>query len=299
MWAHQILEDLNKTIPHIRQYYPNDIIHFEMVKDLLQQSFYFHMGKSQHWDLLLNNLIGKTVFMDSVIGCRMPFDKCVFEYLNESGIKVTIVAQKLQEDLFMAFCLTCGNTQTSSWFLLPYLLFVSPGIMLNKRTDLGQFPLLGGIKNDSNIAGFRLGYFNEYYQQDHFQGFAADMATDAKMLWYFLTLLNARNVKLSSIAPSAKLNKKRAKKGKPPLREYKRLLIYPFHKKKDEGYVIGDSQLQQRMHLTRGHFKYYTPERPLFGKLTGIYWWKPHVRGNEEKGIVNKEYGVKMPSQLQ
>jgi hypothetical protein len=45
-----------------------------------------------------------------------------------------------------------------------------------------------------------------------------------------------------------------------------------------------------RAHLVRGHFKVYTDDAPLFGQFTGRYWWTPHVRGDESKGVVEKDY---------
>jgi len=39
--------------------------------------------------------------------------------------------------------------------------------------------------------------------------------------------------------------------------------------------------------------KEYTQEHPLFGKLTGLYWWQPHVRGQNKEGIVMKDYAIK------
>jgi len=44
--------------------------------------------------------------------------------------------------------------------------------------------------------------------------------------------------------------------------------------------------------LFRGHFKTYTKDKPLFGKLVGKYWFKPHARGNKKKGVVVKDYSL-------
>lgn len=43
-------------------------------------------------------------------------------------------------------------------------------------------------------------------------------------------------------------------------------------------------------HHVRGHFKTYTDEAPLFGKLTGTYWVSPHMRGDHAHGTVLQEY---------
>ena len=29
----------------------------------------------------------------------------------------------------------------------------------------------------------------------------------------------------------------------------------------------------------KGHFKEYTKERPLFGKIAGLFWWETHLAG--------------------
>lgn len=43
-------------------------------------------------------------------------------------------------------------------------------------------------------------------------------------------------------------------------------------------------------HVVRGHFKNYTEDAPLLGKITGTYWWGHHVRGGAE--AVPKQYRV-------
>lgn len=47
------------------------------------------------------------------------------------------------------------------------------------------------------------------------------------------------------------------------------------------------------LHRVRGHFKTFTPERPLLGKHVGTYWWGWQVRGNKEKGTIISDYKIK------
>jgi hypothetical protein len=49
------------------------------------------------------------------------------------------------------------------------------------------------------------------------------------------------------------------------------------------------------LHFVRGHFKNYTDEAPLFGRLTGSYWWESHARGDANIGIVTKDYSINPP----
>ena len=107
-----------------------------------------------------------------------------------------------------------------------------------------------------------------------------------------LLLLNTKNIVTQEHRPPAKLNKKRVKKGKQPLFTYHTLrLQLPGKTKKGSGISeTGDNTT--RLHLCRGHFKTYTEDNPLFGKLTGRYWWQPHARGDKTKGVVMKDYKV-------
>lgn len=53
------------------------------------------------------------------------------------------------------------------------------------------------------------------------------------------------------------------------------------------------SDSSKRFHWCRGHFKYYTKERPLFGRVSGPVWTPSHTRGDAKKGVVFKDYIVK------
>lgn len=43
--------------------------------------------------------------------------------------------------------------------------------------------------------------------------------------------------------------------------------------------------------ICRGHFKTYD-DRGLFGNKFGTWWWQDHVRGDEEQGVVVKDYAM-------
>jgi len=50
--------------------------------------------------------------------------------------------------------------------------------------------------------------------------------------------------------------------------------------------------LAKAMHLCRGHFATYSPERPLFGRTSGTFWIPAHVRGGDDSRCVVKDYSV-------
>jgi len=109
---------------------------------------------------------------------------------------------------------------------------------------------------------------------------------------FCLMLLNCKNITTETIQPPEKLNIKRRKNNKQELFEYHVLNVVLPSKK--QGYrEKTDPNYHVRVHLCRGHFKEYTQEHPLFGSLTGRYWWQPHVRGQNHDGIVMKDYEVK------
>lgn len=45
-------------------------------------------------------------------------------------------------------------------------------------------------------------------------------------------------------------------------------------------------------HAVRGHFRYYTPDRPLFGRISKLFWIPTHTRGSEEQGTITKDYRI-------
>lgn len=48
-----------------------------------------------------------------------------------------------------------------------------------------------------------------------------------------------------------------------------------------------------REHEVRGHFRYYSPERPLFGKYSGMVWVDAFRKGKLDLGKIKKGYAVR------
>jgi hypothetical protein len=118
-----------------------------------------------------------------------------------------------------------------------------------------------------------------------------DDGADLNVLETILKLLHCKNIKVVDVVPPRKLNKKRTRRKKEPLFIYKTLVIVKPGVTKTSNEPCG-SEKDSRVHLCRGHFKEYTPEKPLFGKHIGRYWWEPQVRGNIENGMVTKKYEI-------
>jgi hypothetical protein len=109
-----------------------------------------------------------------------------------------------------------------------------------------------------------------------------------------IAFMHCKNVDVVDVAPNPKEAAAfRKRHGRPPVR-FKTLDIGPLRRVLDsQGHAQRDG-LGSAMHLCRGHFKTFTEEAPLFGKLTGTYWWEPQVRGDPERGLVDKEYRVRV-----
>jgi hypothetical protein len=83
-------------------------------------------------------------------------------------------------------------------------------------------------------------------------------------------LTNCRNIVRETQSPDRKLQKSRRKSGKLPLYHFATLKMKPIGR---------SSEAARAIHWVRGHFKEYTPDRPLFGKIAGLFWWEPHLVG--------------------
>jgi len=123
------------------------------------------------------------------------------------------------------------------------------------------------------------------------QDVAHDLATRA--VWdvlYLFMMLSCRNVEVVKRKYQGNYDRKR--------RKYKG--GYQYHtivvRNKDKRIVCDADPLAPEgppaRHMVRGHFKTYTSEAPLMGKLTGRYYWPPHARGSRAVGEIEHEYRV-------
>ena len=102
--------------------------------------------------------------------------------------------------------------------------------------------------------------------------------------------LSCKNVFLEKINPPQKLNKARLKRGKSVGYSYHVLKVRTINKDGKE--VSGVSGEHNKIHYCRSHFKFYTKEKPLFGKYVGTWLWQSHLRGQNKNGFADKDYIV-------
>lgn len=109
---------------------------------------------------------------------------------------------------------------------------------------------------------------------------------------YAIMLLNCKNITTINKEPPTTINERRAREKKTPYTSYK-ILKLPVGK--TTRYIAPGSEHQgnhNRWHIARGHFKTYTSEKPLLGKVTGTFWWPQVCKGNKENGQVIKDYAL-------
>lgn len=105
-----------------------------------------------------------------------------------------------------------------------------------------------------------------------------------------LTFMNCKNVTLKETSNEAMRKAFERRRGCKPLR---------YHVLNIESVIArtrgasGGLSMFNALHMCRGHFKTFTKERPLFGKVAGRFWWGYQARGTPEAGVVVKDYRVK------
>lgn len=107
-----------------------------------------------------------------------------------------------------------------------------------------------------------------------------------------------KRVEAEHIVPTRQQRRQHERKhgeGK-PLTDYWMLKVdggRPLRTINDVGVAATRRHFTPREHEVRGHFRYYSDERPLFGRVTGMIWVPAHKRGSDAIGTIRKDYEVK------
>ena len=303
MYGHHIIEDLEAIMgkTNVDNLYKNAAA--QTVKEL-KKAQYFYLGAFQDIQKPLEHIITEesSLFMgDCAENARLPYSTCCFQFDNvfqdvplEKDFPkraVLVKASEVHHDRLLVTILSWSR-MIESWLLSPQVYYISVGTLLKDQPD--------APKNIENSHGnvFPMPITSKLDGETSKET-AKDDQRDLHALNAAILLLNCKNIETVTNLPPTKLNKKRRKKGRQEIFEYKTLrLVLPGEKngrKDPDGYSAGvDPSGTVPVHLCRGHFKQYTKEAPLFGKYTGLYWWQPHVRGSKERGVVVKDYSVDM-----
>jgi len=274
MFAHDLITDLSfvdtdKTHSHFG-------LGSEYIENI-KNSFHFFLGDSK--EILSfakrKEYKGQRPF-SGLLGydVKMPFPKCLFFFQSPKGVKVALYAEEFDTgDKINLYCFI-KKSRATGW-----------GVPCHKIT-------ISYLLNPEDKSLFDIEYLPDSgfgRDRDH----AEFMYSQVWILNFTLMLLNTKNIIHKKNKPPEKLNKKRVQKNKPPLFSYHTLeVVKPGQQTVSEGWDSPGNTM--RLHFCRGHFRYYTKEKPLFGRLVGRFWIQPHLRGSKNKGMVAKDYNVKI-----
>lgn len=116
-----------------------------------------------------------------------------------------------------------------------------------------------------------------------------------KPLFLAISFLHCKNVRQVVQRAPEKLVKKHAKHGRKTLPSYRVLDIKPMRKVLvAAGGETGEAG-RKSFHIARGHFKTYTPAKPLLGRAVGTFWWDQQARGSAAAGFTPKDYRIHPP----
>lgn len=107
-----------------------------------------------------------------------------------------------------------------------------------------------------------------------------------------LSFMHCRNVEARSVEAPAGLSKKWRKKTGRDLVRHQVLEISPMKSVLDSQGRAHQDGIGSALHICRGHFKTFSEDAPLFGRVTGQFWWPQHVRGSADQGEIKKSYAI-------
>jgi len=275
MFAHQVIEDCQKEIKSgVTPDYEREA---NKAISLIRKSAKFHMGDL---DNVFDVFKGKNTadcFSRDTKYMKLPYLTTWFDYTHKRifpgdapNTKEGVLIQTTGGQQWTVYTATYHQV-SKKWLLYPH----------KCKIDIAE----GGSMVTPNF------FLGGKANKDLEARFLKEFAWVVVLIDYSVRLLNCKNIFAEKIPAPEALNKKRRRAGKQELFDYHVLNVVVPPKKR--GYHVSTEPLSHnRVHLCRGHFKEYTVEHPLFGHYTGLFWWQPHVRGQNKDGIVMKDYNI-------
>lgn len=270
MFKHQIIGDIQKINAFVKNK-NYKILFADYIMPILLKAETFYMGDMKSLQKIFKRFFGMPVFVgEAAIDVNMPYPVCLFEanYSDRSFAILTAKTEVIETDIIK---------EDDD---LVYFIF--------KKVDKAWIPSagMGMVAIDKRTEFF----FVDKERMDRIENF---LSLGVIFLNTCLMLLNTQNIVTNKVIAPKKLNKKRIKKGEIPHTDYYTIGVKnPSEYSKRENRKIENPGIT-RLHLCRGHFKTYTEENPLFGRIVGRIWWQPHIRGNKDQGLILKDYHVK------
>ena len=271
MFKHQILEFLSavEKMPEVKQI--GELPAIMVLKKMLQCSTEIYGGELSSFYVQTQRDNGVKFKREDFL---MPYDITLASYSDNAHLELEHGCEKSTRRAM----LVCNSGDGLQMFSFYYF---------DNKKRWGFTPV--GVHIKDNGTQDLLYFFDFDFVEKARKEFSEEL-TATKTIF---DVLSCKNVSLTPVDPPEKLNKKRIKNGKQPLYRYHVLTVDLDKGRKQSGVGRGANLGTMPVHLCRGHFKEYTTEKPLFGRVTGRFWWQPYARGKAENGVVMKDYEIK------
>lgn len=248
----------------------------------------YHDGKGTFTSVAVNGFKGSESNEALV---NLPYSQCFFEMKTHS-VKHGLLCLEVSDSIVitcLSHCVAGGEVSIHPYGFAYKLCrdqvsthdFVQSALSKEKNIDYEK--VRGGVlelevfRFYSGVKPTRLEIDDDY---DRIGQSQCEILNGA--LHFMNTLNQCSNVFIKNNTHPAALQKKRLKKGKLPLFEYKTLHVRPRNtdgKSKGTG-----THASPRLHLRRGHIRRYKDGKKI--------WVQPCMVGNKKLGVVHKDYVI-------
>lgn len=280
MFAHQVIEDLI-------HYYPNFPEKEKFISQIIR-SQKFHMDQAISPSDLKKNFDHRLFMGDFADGIKLPYEISWFDWIVD-GTYYCTDNEKCDMERKVCERKEChiGKIAAFTQQIEDELILVQPFSYFDSAKRWGIHDIAYRVRLNKGVGICSM--FRMPTERD-LEDFSDYSNLPLTILNSTLMLLSCKNIETEKVSPPEALNKMRRKKGRTELFEYHILVIKPTGKRQKS---IPKHLWQNRIHLRRGHFKTYTAENPLFGRITGRFWWQAHIAGRNREGVVLKDYKIK------
>lgn len=236
--------------------------------------------------------------------CAPPFDEMWFEFrttklinVSRIGVKVTSVEMTLDRwplvDNHLHDELTSKHPELHD--RVRWLLSFEPySERSNGKLEGPWGTYLIGIASDGHIAKNDAGDYVFAIAALDPKRAAVQHAVMVNPCLMAMSFMHVKNSRLLSEEPPAPRTKNQMKKARNnPASKYYVLKIDPIDKLVQSRRAGGGSPGERdeaALHIVRGHFADYTQGTGLFGRIKGRFFIPWHMRGNPERGVIEKDY---------
>lgn len=190
-----------------------------------------------------------------------------------------------QTGWYGCYFVTSGNA-AHGWTYNCYPFFVGPG-----HGTIGSLPQASfHVNPDGNVDTW-----DELWEREEQLGDVAEPPGVRFLIVVVLaavSFLNCSNTQQVLVKRPLRDRKFGSTKGPKPLLTYRLLHVGQAGKVTKGERLLTREDEGTALHICRGHFRTYTEERPLFGRVVGTFWVPAHARGDARHGIAKRDYSV-------